>query len=258
MPAGKIDKKPKIFRKIHSFCFGVDKYEHISPLNGCINDVRAIHQILKANREDDSLHILIEEANRSDIFANLSLILKELKAGELLIIHASGHGTLYHQEFYYLPKEAHRDNLLGTGIPIFPLVKALSSHAQSGCKILLLFDTCNSGGVNFDIYTYMGEFKGGISCIFSSIAKENSFEIKINGESRGLFSYFIEQGFLGKAINYQKHRPNEQLENKKGHLKIIDLYDYTYDHVSNYPSSRPQYPLLIGTLEGDTIIHEVK
>lgn len=258
MPAGRIYPQPKIFEKIHSFCIGVDKYDSLSPLSGCINDIHMIHNILSTHK--DGIHKILENPSRESIFLTLNMILKNLSKGELLIIHASGHGTLLYNEFYYLPKEANRDNILGTGISIYTLIKALSHHAQQGCKVLLLLDTCNAGGVSFDISTYQGEFKGGISCIFSSIAQENSYEIKIDGQSRGLFSYFIGEGLRGKAINY--FPGNEDVNDyQKGNLKLIDLYDYTYDHVLKYGlemNLRHQYPLLIGTLESDTIIHEVK
>lgn len=263
MPAGKIRRKPKLFRKIHSLCFGVDEYKGrgLSTLRGCINDVRAIHALLC--QDQSGAHILIENATREDIFEKLCYILDQLKPGELFVIHGSGHGTLNHNEFYYLPQDTNNENILGTGIPIYPLVRALSSYSQDGCKVLLILDTCNAAGVTFDISTYKGELKGGISFLFSTTAREQAFEMEIDGQWRGVFSYYIEQGLKGYAIGYgsssellEKSTTSTGKRAKLGYLTLIDLFDYAYDNVT--AKHERQCPLLVGTIESDTIIHEVK
>lgn len=256
MPAGKIHRKPKIFRKIHSLCFGANAYQdsRLSHLQGCNNDVVAIHKLLSHDSEGE--HIVIENAEREDIFERLCYILDKLKAGELFVIHGSGHGTLNYNEFYYLPTDTKFSNILGTGIPIYPLVKALSSYAQDGCKILLIFDTCNAGGVTFDISTYQGELKGGISCLFSTVAAEQAFEVEMDGLQRGLFSYYLEQGLKGYAIGYRRGTEMKEENTKQGYVTLVDLFDYAYEKVTAY--AERQCPLLVGTIESDTVIYEVK
>lgn len=262
MPAGKLYRKTRIFKKVYSFCFGVDRYEKIDPLNGCMNDAEAMHEVLSHGKGESEYHVKRLNPDRKEILLVLSRLLNAIDnedEGVLLIMHASAHGTLFHDEFYLLPTDTDPDNILGTGIAIYPLIKTLSAYAQKGCKVLLIFDTCNSGGVTFDISTYMGAFKGGISCIFSSIAQENSYEIKVGEQSRGLFSYFIEQGLRGYAIDYFNEVASKDKALPKGDVRLIDLYDFTYDHLRNHKDTLyTQYPLLIGTLEGDTVVHQTR
>ena len=53
----------------------------------------------------------------------------------------------------------------------------------------------------------------------------------------------------------------KKTKEKTTYLKLIDLYDFVYDKVSEYSLNnlgRSQYPLMVGTLESDTIVHEVE
>ena len=222
---------------------GIDGYPHsqiFRPLKGCVRDAQ---NMCKAFNTNNSKLMINEQATRKNILGAIEYYIKNVKSRELLIITISAHGTIVNNDMAIIPYDVEEDNMLGTVLSMFYLINALSQIAKNGGKILLLLDACHTGAIPFDIAKYSGILasQGGISSINSTGANEFAYETDFDGELQGAFTKYLIEGLEGNA----------DCDNL-GIITLRDLYDYTYQKVTNkFPK---QHPILIGTLEGNTIL----
>jgi uncharacterized caspase-like protein len=244
MPAGRITDNRNRIRNTYGFFVGIDQYQYsISPLGGCVRDAESL---LSAFDPNDKKLMRNEEANRKDILGEIQRYVRNLKTRDLLIFAISAHGAIVNNDFSIVTYDTEPENLLGTVLPTYYVLNALSEITKNGGKVLIILDACHAGAINFDISKYIGILSvGGMSCLNSSGPNEQSYEVTFETESgkvkQGIFTKHLIDGLNGKA----------DFDN----LNIIilrDLYDYIYRNVTS--SGYPQHPVLIGTLEGNTIL----
>ena len=75
---------------------GVNDYQGISDLRGCINDVTNMRNILKTylGFKNEDIRVLVDRrASKANILHRLRLMVDEAKAGDFLVFHFSGHGS---------------------------------------------------------------------------------------------------------------------------------------------------------------------
>ncbi len=76
---------------------GINNYKNPKDnLNGCINDVKNMWDILKSNfgfRNDDIRMLVDERATKNGIISRLEWMVKNAQAGDVLVFHYSGHGS---------------------------------------------------------------------------------------------------------------------------------------------------------------------
>lgn len=75
---------------------GVNKYKNVRSLNGCINDVRNMADILTSfyGFSSDEIRSLTDEAvTRNNLMNRFDWLLDGVQAGDLLLFHFSGHGS---------------------------------------------------------------------------------------------------------------------------------------------------------------------
>lgn len=127
-------------------------------LAGCINDVQNIRaQVLKYNPTFNDFRILTDTSpnvnlkpTRKNILAMIEWLLKDLKAGDSVYFHYSGHGGLV--------KDKNGDEKSGFDSCIYPcngsvieqitddeLRTALVDKVPAGCKCFAVLDACHSG-----------------------------------------------------------------------------------------------------------------
>jgi metacaspase-1 len=78
-----------------SLLVGINKYPR-SPLNGCVNDVLAMREVLKLYGFTDPINnrMLVDEAATADnIYERLIWLIKDAQPGDSLFFHYSGHGS---------------------------------------------------------------------------------------------------------------------------------------------------------------------
>lgn len=242
MPAGRITDNRDRIRETYGFFVGIDTYQSPIPhLTGCVRDARNLLSAFASNHEK----IMVEgDATRKNILREIQSYMKELKTRDLLIFAVSAHGHIVNNDFSIITADTEQDNLLGTVLPTYYVLNALSEITKNGAKVLIILDACHTGAINFDIAKYIGILEGGMSCINSSGPNEMSYETQFeteNGkESQGVFTKHLIDGLNGKAVSDNPHI-----------ITLRDLYDYVYRNVS---SNFKQHPVLIGTLEGNTIL----
>jgi uncharacterized caspase-like protein len=245
MPAGRITNNRVRIRNIYGLFIGIDGYPDpgIGQLKGCVRDAT---QLSLAFDPPNKKRLLNEEATRKNILGAVQNYVQEMKIRDLLIFSVSSHGTIINSDLALLPYDAERENLLGTVLSTHFLLNALSTIAKNGGKVLFLLDACHAGAMSFDIGKYGGILsEGGISCLYSSGPNEVSYESQFTGDGgekirQGVFTKHLLDGLKGNA----------DLDG----LRIItlrDLYDYVYRQVSR---EFHQHPVLVGTLEGNTIL----
>ena len=75
---------------------GINDYEGINDLNGCLNDVTNMRNVLKtylgfSNRD---IRVLVDDrATKENIIYRLNWMVKNAKSGDFLVFHFSGHGS---------------------------------------------------------------------------------------------------------------------------------------------------------------------
>lgn len=75
---------------------GINDYQGISDLRGCLNDVTNMRNILKTylgftNRD---IRVLVDNrATKANIISRLEYMVREAKTGDFLVFHFSGHGS---------------------------------------------------------------------------------------------------------------------------------------------------------------------
>lgn len=96
--------------RYHVVLIGIDAYQGVSPLSGCVNDIDAIQELLRrrlglkdewicrlaAPRFDDTVRpteIPTQPPTRKNILAALRAVAAEAGAGDKVFIYYSGHGT---------------------------------------------------------------------------------------------------------------------------------------------------------------------
>jgi Caspase domain/Effector-associated domain 11 len=132
---------------------GIDAYEHQTPLNNCVRDVRAITQILGDRYNIEPKHIaylLNEDATRRNINQKLVEYANVLKAEDNFILLFSGHGSLDPQltdKSYWLPVDcpSNKDEFPFEAVDTNQITDRL--RAMKARHIFLLIDACFSGAI---------------------------------------------------------------------------------------------------------------
>lgn len=229
---------------------GIEQYKKAlaQELEFTVDDARAIHRAFDSRTGPKDLRLITEEqASRDAILNTLNAFLRLAQKGDLLILYLAAHATIRHNDFFFLPWDADMHNVLGTGISSTLLLNALSTAAKKGVKVIFFLDTCQSGGMAFDLSRYQSKEGGGIACMVAAASTEMSYPYREKGH--GYFSYFLAEGLNGKAD-----------ETGDGYISLRGLFDYVYVNVirqvkEDRTDGKRQSPQLTGTLSGDTVLH---
>jgi len=82
-------------KKLHALLVGIDKYEYINGLDGCLNDVDNMANYLRSRPDlDPQISILKnEEATKSNIVRSFREHLGAANENDLTVFFFAGHGT---------------------------------------------------------------------------------------------------------------------------------------------------------------------
>ena len=221
---------------------GVNDYKEdvVTDLKYCCEDARKMSDAFSMKSSSATGLLLDHEATRRDILGHLNLWIDFAQPGDLIIFFVATHGIVQFNDFFFLPHDVDTDNLLGTGIPSKMIVNALASATDRGVQCLLIFDSCYCGAIGFDISKSHTESEGGLSCLYSASPLEKSIES--TSRKQGIFSHFMIQGLMGKAAS-----------DKDSGVRLRELYDFVYSHTKR-ATQQAQHPVLIGTLDNETVL----
>jgi uncharacterized caspase-like protein len=185
------------------------------------------------------------EATRKNILGAIQWYVDNLRTRDLLVFSISAHGAIVNNDFSIVTYDTEQENQLGTVLPTYYVLNALSEITKNGGRVLIVLDTCHAGAINFDIAKYSGILSGGgMSCLNSSgpneLSMEFAFETDRGKTPQGVFTKHLIDGLNGAAD-----------QDSLGIVTLRDLYDYVYQKVC---VQFEQHPVLIGTLEGNTIL----
>ena len=158
---------------LYALLVGVDQYERVRPLRGCVNDIRKVNAYLKADPDftDDAraVNVLTDAAaTKQAIIDGFRTHLSQAKANDTVLFYFSGHGTQEKADPALWPNEA--DGRLECFVcfdgPVAPVPDFLMTDKEiryliheltqkTGAHVVTIFDCCHSGDNtrNFDLLT---------------------------------------------------------------------------------------------------------
>jgi metacaspase-1 len=140
--------------KKHALLVGINDYKNINDLQGCINDVTNVRNILKTFfgfRNIDIRVLTDERATKKNILYRLERMVKKSRKGDLLIFHFSGHGSQIrdrdndelndHMDELICPYNMNWDD----GYITDDMLREILDKLPIGVKMEILLDSCHSG-----------------------------------------------------------------------------------------------------------------
>ena len=138
---------------------GIDKYEKVSDLDGCVNDVENMKALLrdKFGFEESNIKVLAnEQATRKGILdAFQQHLIAQAKQGDLVVFHYSGHGSQMKDaaggdepdqyDETIVPQDSRTPNVFD--IPDDTINGLLQLLSEKTDNITFIFDSCHSGTV---------------------------------------------------------------------------------------------------------------
>ena len=138
----------------HALLVGINDYKTINDLQGCINDVTNVRNILKTffGFSNNDIRILVgQRATKKNILYRLERMVKKSRKGDLLIFHFSGHGSQIRDRDNDELKD-HMDELIcpynmdwDDGYITDDMLRATLDQLPRGVRMEIILDSCHSG-----------------------------------------------------------------------------------------------------------------
>ena len=176
------DTLPALAATRRAVIVGINDYDPPYALKGCVNDARALADVLRTYGFPDRniKFVLNQEATRQGILSALREAREQVKKGDLFLFAYSGHGTLFPDEFSedvdeqqeltpnaagfgggamkrgrydsaLCPFDVHRPSTSGKPwqnlILDDELFALFSGFTRKGCMVVVLSDSCHSGSL---------------------------------------------------------------------------------------------------------------
>jgi hypothetical protein len=178
---------------------GINHYEHISALFGCVDDAHAVKAILERHG-DGSVNFgikLLTGTGPTDSIARSTLkdAIEELFKGDsdIALFYFAGHGHVEAAGGYILSSEARRGD---DGVSLFEVLE-LANNSQAKNKIIML-DSCHSGiAGNPSASGQQAVLTEGMTILTASTADQYATEQ--NGS--GVFTTLLVDALSGAACN---------------------------------------------------------
>jgi len=146
--------------KKQALLVGINDYKGVNDLQGCINDVTNVRNVLKTyfSFTNSEIRVLTESrATKKNILSRLDSMVKSAEKGDCLIFHFSGHGSQIrdregdeladHMDELICPCDMNWDDGFITDDNLREILKRL----KTGVKMEILLDCCHSGTGTRDI-----------------------------------------------------------------------------------------------------------
>jgi len=249
---------------------GVNYYEKINHLNGCVPDAYSVNSVLSDNSDGtknfDTKLVVSFDTSSSLMRSDLKNMIKELfqDDNEVSLFYFSGHGYMENTGGYLITSDCATGD---DGLSMTELLKIVNDSKVRN-KIIIL-DTCHSGAMgNIDVDTNVAVINEGVTILTASQKNEYSID---EGDG-SLFTKLLVDALSGTAssllgdvspgsvyahidqslgaweqrpifktnvknfISLRQTQPSISLPDLK---KIVDLFDDSFEHKLN-PSYEPE------------------
>jgi formylglycine-generating enzyme len=251
------DKSPQRWAML----IGVDEYAYVHQLKYCVADQEALaKQLIDSGFPADQVFVLDDQAKqerfhpfKSNIDAQLELVLGMVHKGDTLVVSFSGHGiSAKDGKSYLLPIDARLTDPAGTMISVDKVYDQLSA-CPAGLKLMMV-DACRNDpfaedekrGVGLDpdkstrgLVAALEKPPEGISLLMS--CGRDQFAREDSDLGHGVFIHFILEGLSGKAAD------------DDGVVSLMRLADYASRSTEKYVHKKfnaPQTPFFRGDVAG--------
>ena len=178
---------------------GIDYYEFINPLRGCVRDAREVASVLERHH-DGSLNFDVRPmmaAGPGSAIARSTLkqAVYELfrDNGDIALLYFAGHGHVESSGGYLMASDA-RDG--DDGLPLNDVLKAANTSRATN-KVIIL-DSCHSGVAgNFDPDVRVAELAEGLTILTASADDQAALE----KGGAGVFTTLLVDALGGAAAN---------------------------------------------------------
>ncbi|MFE5564802.1 caspase domain-containing protein [Amycolatopsis japonica] len=186
---------------------GIDHYDGMKDLAGCVNDATALERLLARN-EDRSANLacrlLTGTVTRRVLMASVRELLAD--GADFALLYFAGHGTPAGDDVALVTSDGEAE------MPGIRFSEVLDIAAESRVKeIVVILDCCFSGGAGtVTAFTKAAVLRDGMSILTASRGDQTSAE----SAGRGLFSTHLEGALDGGAADVL------------GHVTVAGLYAY--------------------------------
>lgn len=178
---------------------GIDYYEKVSQLSGCVNDAHDVKNVLERHA-DGSVNFGVKLMTATSVREAIKRIqlkeaIRELFAddSEIALLYYAGHGFIESSWGYLCPSDCESGD---DGVPLYEIVK-MANESQARNKVIIL-DSCHSGiaGTNAN-KPEIAELSDGMTILTASTAEQYASEE--NGA--GVFTTLLVDALRGAAAN---------------------------------------------------------
>ena len=146
--------------KRQALLVGINDYQGVNDLQGCINDVTNVRNVLKTffGLSNNEIRVLTDSrATKENILLRLDKMVKSAVKDDYLIFHFSGHGSQIrdregdeladHMDELICPCDMNWDN----GFISDDMLREILQQLKAGVRMEILLDSCHSGTGTRDI-----------------------------------------------------------------------------------------------------------
>ncbi len=179
---------------------GIDYYEHLGALGGCVNDALAVKAVLERHADGTvnfaAPKVLTGSApDRVVTKSVLKTAVRELFSGspEIALLYFAGHGQIEDTGGYLYAGDSPADDGLALSE-----VMTLVSKSRADNKVIIL-DSCHSGAAgNRPDDTGVAEIKEGMTVLSATTEDQSAFEVD---GTAGVFTRLFVDALNGAAAN---------------------------------------------------------
>jgi eukaryotic-like serine/threonine-protein kinase len=218
---------------------GIDKYEHMPTLNGCVNDANEMERVLSSEScEFRVVSLINEQATRAEFRSRVKWALSE---ADFSIIYFAGHGIKTDFSAHLVCWDGDDQD----GVEVDSIQKAIVSLSNEHQTVILILDCCHSGASPMtgltgatplsmqDLPIVRGRGRVLLAaCTSDQNANETTDD---SGSPRGKFSYHLIRAIEGYASN------------EENVVTLSAVYDYVAQQFKNETA---QAPIFRGDQEG--------
>lgn len=203
---------------------GVDSYQHVNQLQGCIADANNTVAAFNGQRGKmftnvTSQMLVDSQATHANIVNQMRSISQRGRAGDYVIIFLSGHGarTSDNRSWYFLPVNYSNNQHAATALTDAQILNAIDPAAAQGKKVFVIVDACFAGQLGVSARNYLAKYRnphaGGIVMMLSSRADQLS-------QALGSYSAFAKAFADGMKAGDG---------NRDGRVSLAEIQKYSYD-----------------------------
>jgi len=181
---------------------GIDHYEHMTSLSGCVNDARAVRDVLARNADGTTNFVTPRLVTGTDTSAvvtkrDLKDAVRELFSGnsDIALLYFAGHGHIEDTGGYLCTGDSQGGD---DGLSFSDLM-ALANASKATNKVIVL-DSCYSGAAGTQAGSVsVAQIQEGMTILTASTAEQYAMEVPDGGA--GIFTSLLVDALRGAAAN---------------------------------------------------------